>query len=67
MNDFNLINLLKIQEYKSNYLDMDSNYDCIHKIGFNNGQFNCLDLFNLMAKCDGLFFMTAMNHVQDSS
>jgi hypothetical protein len=67
MNDFNLINLLKIQQCKSNYLNMDSTYDCIHKIGFNNGQFNSPYLFNLMAKCDDLFFTTAMNHVQDAS
>lgn len=46
---------------------MDSNYDCIRKIGFNHGQFNGLDLFNLMAKCDNLFFTTTMNHVRDDS
>jgi len=67
MNDFNLINLLKVQQCKSNYLNMDSTYDCIHIIGFNNGQINGLDLFNLMAKCDNLFFTIAMNHVQDAS
>lgn len=55
MNDFNLINLLKIQQCKSNYLNIDSTYDCIHKIGFNNRQYNGLDLFNLMAKCGSLF------------
>jgi len=67
MNDFNLINLLKVQQCKSNYLYMDSTCDYIHKIGFNNGQFNGPDLFNLMAKCDNLFFTIAMTHVQDAS
>ncbi len=67
MNDLNLINLLKVQQCKSNYLNVDCTYDCIHKIGFNNEQFNDLDLFNLMAKCDNLFFTITMNHVQDAS
>jgi len=64
MNDLNLIDLLKIQQYKSINLNLDSIDDYTHKIGFDNRQLNGLYLFNPMVKCDDPFFLTMKKHVE---
>lgn len=67
MNDLDLIDLLKIQQYRSINLNLDSIYDYTHKIGFDNRQLNGLYLFNARAKCDGLFLLTMKKHVENAT
>jgi hypothetical protein len=67
MNDLDLIDLLKIQQYRSINLNLDSTYDYTHKIGFDNRQLNGLYLFNPMAKRDGLFLLTMKKHVENAT
>jgi hypothetical protein len=67
MNDLDLIDLLKIQQYKSINLNLDSTYEYTHKIGFDNKQLNGLYLFNPMVKCDDPLFLTMKKHVENAT
>jgi hypothetical protein len=58
MNQLDLIDLLKIHQYRYVNLNLDNTYDYTHEIGFDNKQLNGLYFFNPMVKCDDLLFLT---------
>jgi len=67
MNDLDLIDLLKIHQYRSINLNLDSTYYYTHKIGFDNKQLNGLYLFNPMVKCDDPLFLTLKKNVENTT